>query len=57
MFKDSNFKIYEFIIKTYTIKKIYEIIENSSKHMLKIRKVLNNIKIKFYEIFELMKKQ
>lgn len=54
MFKDSDFKIYELTTKIYAINEIHEIINGFSKHVLKMRKMLNNIKIKFYEIIEKM---
>lgn len=55
MFKNSDFEIYESITKTYAINEMHEIIEDFNKHVLKIKKILNNIKVKFYEIAETMK--
>lgn len=55
MFEDSDFEIYESTTKTYAINEIHEIIESFSKHVLKMKKVLNNIKVRFYEIAETMK--
>ena len=50
MFKEGGFEIYESITKEYVIRDIYDEPDDSSKHMLDVRKILNNIKSKFYEL-------
>jgi hypothetical protein len=39
MFENSDFEIYEFIIKTYVIKKIHDVIDELNKHTLKMREI------------------
>ena len=39
MFENEKMKIYEFIIKTYVINEIHEIIENFNKQQLKMREI------------------
>ena len=57
MFEDSEFEIYEFIIKIYVVNEIHEIIEKSTRHMFEMKEILNDIKIKFYELNEQMKEK
>ena len=52
MFENGGFEIYESTTKEYVIKDIYEESDDLSKHMLEIREVLDEIKIKFYELKE-----
>ena len=44
MFKEEDFKIYKSITKKYITRNIYDELDNSSKYMLDIREVLNEIK-------------
>ncbi len=50
MFKDDDFKIYELITKKYAVKNIYDVIKTFNKRLLKIRKIFNQIKNRYYDI-------
>ena len=50
MFEKRGFEIYESTIKEYVIKDIYDEPDGSSKHMLDVREVLDEIKTKFYKL-------
>lgn len=50
---DSGFKIYKTTIKTYISNKIYKVIKKPVKYMLKTWKILDNIKIYFFELNKL----
>lgn len=50
MFENDKFEIYELITKKYIVKNIYNAIEVLNKHLLKIRKILDSIKNRYYEI-------
>ena len=51
LFEDEGFEIYETTIKI-NVERQENCIDGSNRHMLKIRKVLNHIKKKYYEIAE-----
>ena len=51
MFKEEDFEIYESIIKEYVTKNIYnKSNDDFSKHILNIREIFDEIKIKFYDL-------
>ncbi len=50
MFKDGDFEIYESITKKYAVKNIHDVIEAFNKRLLKVRKILNQIKNRYYDI-------
>lgn len=53
IFGNNEFEIYKNTTKTHTIKKIYSIIGGLAKNILKIYKILNNIKTRFFELNKL----
>lgn len=53
MFEDCGFEVYESTTKTYQVKEIYEAIDGPSRQMLRVREVLEEIKIRFYALEEL----
>ena len=50
MFEEGGFEIYESTTKDYVIKDIYDEPDSPSKYMLDVRKVLDKIKTKFYDL-------
>ena len=56
MFDDDDFEIYENITTKYVNKNMNNVIERSNKHLLKIRKIFDSIKNRYYEIAKYMKR-
>ena len=54
MFENDEFEIYESIIKTYAINEIHDVIENFNKQQLNMRKILEDIKIRFFQLQNLI---
>ena len=54
MFENDDFEIYESITRKYVVKNIHEIIEKSNKHLLQIRKILDSIKNRYYDLMKYM---
>ena len=54
MFENDDLEIYESITKEYVVKNIHEIIEKSDKHLLQIRKILDFIKNRYYDLMKYM---
>ena len=50
MFENDEFEIYESTMKKYVVKNIHEIIDESNKHLLKIKKILDFIKNRYFEM-------
>lgn len=50
MFEDGRFKIYEATTKKYIENKIYNTIGGPNQDLLMMRKTLDYIKIRYYEI-------
>ena len=54
MFENDEFEIYESTTKNYVVKNIYEIIDDSNKHLLKIKKFFNDIKNRYFEMMNVL---
>ena len=54
MFENEKIKIYKFIIKTYAINEIHDVIENSNKQQLKLREILKQMKTQYFELQNLI---
>ena len=50
MFEEGSFEIYESTTKEYVTKDIYDKPDSPSKYILDVRKVLDKIKTKFYNL-------
>ena len=55
-FEKRNFEIYEIINKKWIFESVHDAIKNFNRHLLKIRKVFDDIKNKYYELCENMTK-
>ncbi len=52
MFEDCDFEIYESITKSYFINEIHEEIDALIKLRLEIRKIMNEMMSRFYELID-----
>ena len=56
MFDDDDFEIYESTTREYVVRDMDDVIERPDKHLLEVRKVLDSIKNRYYEIVEYMER-
>ena len=56
MFENNEFEIYKSTTKKYVVKNIHKIIDKSNKHLLKIKKIFNEIKNRYFEIMNTLTK-
>ena len=53
-FDEKKFEIYEIINKKWISENVHDVIENFNRHLLKMRKIFDDIKNKYYELCENM---
>ena len=53
-FEKKKFEIYEIINKKWINENVHDVIENFNRHLLKMKKIFDDIKNKYYELCENM---